>query len=329
MLPTFEDTQRICAANDSFKTKFEIINNTQVAQCTYFLATNDDFFDAFGDGSLFDARELRGVTFTRDVNGMTPWKRHLFINKFFNVNQTAGIGKTTVHVKINGVEHTLDSRTLFCDDAESLFNAWALKPGMQVEMILPGFERSGKIFKIDTVEVTVPESVNPEMSWMASDLKKNGIVRVANKEDGSAIRFLMLGGELVAKTKFSFESPQTVLAMQVVAQKPALRGFILKSLEQNLAAIFEIVSPFNQVVLNYKTTELRLLQLRDEATGEYQDIYNHPLVQEFNITTAQCEDLELIKRVADKLDIETAKRLLGDKKFDSVQEFMVFLDLSA
>lgn len=41
---TYADVQLICAHTDCFKLKHQVVDNTPVAQCTYFLASADDFF---------------------------------------------------------------------------------------------------------------------------------------------------------------------------------------------------------------------------------------------------------------------------------------------
>lgn len=41
---TYDDVKLICANNDSFKIKHQKFCNTEVAQCTYFLASTSDFF---------------------------------------------------------------------------------------------------------------------------------------------------------------------------------------------------------------------------------------------------------------------------------------------
>jgi T4 RnlA family RNA ligase len=161
---------------------------------------------------------------------------------------------------------------------------------------------------INSLDKKVLPTERPENSWMYDDLKDLEIVRVANKEDGSAIRFLIIEGELVAKTKFSLEADQCAMAMSVVENDSNLKAFILKTLEMGLCAIFEIVSPFNKVVLSYKNTELKLLQLRDEKNeGKYLNIYKHSLVKEYGIVCAEQEPLytldallELKETVEDK-----------------------------
>lgn len=324
MLPTYEDVKLICEKNESFKMKHQTFGNTTVAQCTYFLASSGDFFDAHKDGSMVRATELRGITFVKE--GDRDWKRYLFLDKFFNVNQTNGTDVTWMNLTINGKTQKCNINKLYSFDGDKAYRAIDLKVGMTVGEFDRKEETVGELFTVETIEKEVLPPEHRENSWMYDDVKDLEIVRVANKDDGSAIRFLILNGELVAKTKFSLEAEQTAMAMAVVNGDANLKAFILKTLESGLTALFEIVSPFNKVVLTYKETELRLLQLRDDESGEYLDIYNHPIVAEYpRVKLAEQEPLHLIEEVASTFTEEEARKKLGDKKFNSLEEFLNYL----
>lgn len=284
---TYEDAMLICEKNESFKVKHQTFGNTTVAQFTYFLASAGDFFDAHKDRSMVNACELRGLTFIREGEG--EWKRYLFLSKFFNVNQCNGSDITWMNLTINGVTEKVNINELYSFDGDQSYRAIDLKAGMTVGKYNRAEETVGDLVTIETLEKEVLATEFKENSWMYDDIKDLEIVRVANKEDGSAVRFMLIEGELVAKTKFSFESEQCELAMKVVNANSRLKEFIMKTLELRLAALFEIVSPLNKVVLSYNETTLHLLQMRDEETGEYLDIYDNSLVEEYGVSTADKE----------------------------------------
>jgi len=286
---TYEDAMMICEKNESFKVKHQTFGNTTVAQFTYFLASAGDFFDAHKDRSMISGTELRGLTFVKEGDG--EWQRYLFLSKFFNVNQCNGSDITWMNLTINGVTEKVNINELYSFDGEQAYRAIDLKVGMVVGKFNRAEETVGELFTIETLEKEVLDAEFKENSWMYDDLKDLQIVRVANKEDGSAVRFMMIEGELVAKTKFSFESEQCELAMKVVESNSRLKEFIMKTLEMRLAALFEIVSPLNKIVLSYNETTLHLLQMRDEETGEYLDIYDNDLVEEYGVSTADKEVL--------------------------------------
>lgn len=325
-LLTYQDIIDIAAVNESFKVKHQTFGNTTVAQCTYFLASSGDFFDAKKDGSMLRATELRGITFVNNGDGV--WHRYLFLDKFFNVGQTNGTDKTFMELTINGVTETVNINKLFSLNGEKVYRAIDLKIGMEVGEFNRADLSVGPLTKIVTLEKVVLPTAYPENSWMYHDIKDLEVDRIADKEDGSAIRFLIINGELVAKTKFSFESEQTGMAMAVVNANPRIKAFIMKTLEDGIAALFEIVSPFNKIVLSYKDTTLKLLQMRDEVTGEYLNIYRHPLVEEFNISTAENYDIDYVRTIANSVGKDEVENLLGDNKFESLTELLVFLDNS-
>lgn len=148
-------------------------------------------------------------------------------------------------------------------------------------------------------------NLNQVSNYQYDDVKNFLINSVQSKLDGSMIRFLKIGEQIVAKTKMDFTNDQCQMAMACLKNQK-LERFVSKSIESNLVAIFEIISPMNQIVVKYQNTEIRLLQLRDENTGEYLDIYNHPLVQEFNVA---CTDREEV--LALNSYVEKAKSLEG------------------
>ena len=269
--------------------------------------------------------ELRGITFIKEDNS-EDWKRYLFLSKFFNINQCNGTNITFMNLTINDITTKCNINKLYSFDGEKAYRAIDLKVGQTVGEFDRKEGTVGTLFTIKSLKKEVLPPENKENSWMYDDVKDLEIVRVADKEDGSAIRFLLLNDTLVAKTKFSLEADQTKLAMSIVDSDQNLKNFIIKSLELGLVALFEIVSPFNKVVLSYKETSLRLLQLRVESTGEYLDIYNNDLVKEFNISTAKQESLNLIERVAKKFTEDEARTKLGNKKFESLDEFLNYLN---
>ena len=124
--------------------------------------------------------------------------------------------------------------------------------------------------------------------WEEDILQQKEIKRIQNKLDGSLIRFIKLpNGKVVAKTKMGVDNIQAELANDFIQQHQNYNDFVNHTLEEGWAALFELVSPFNQVVLNYNETDLRLLQIRDEQFGEYWDIYNFSDVENHQIRCAE------------------------------------------
>jgi T4 RnlA family RNA ligase len=122
-----------------------------------------------------------------------------------------------------------------------------------------------KFFNLNQVEET-----------QYSLIKDYRIKSIYNKEDGSVASFIRLpNGRVIAKSKMSFESDQAVGMMRLYNSNKELRDFINWSLDNDLVAVFEYVSPQNRIVLKYSNEELILLRLRDNKTGKYLDLSDY------------------------------------------------------
>jgi len=116
-------------------------------------------------------------------------------------------------------------------------------------------------------------NVNQCEAWSENILKTKKIQSVQNKEDGSLIQFIPFEGSagkvFYAKSKMSFDSDQAKMAQELFDNNSNLRKFVLNAFNDGYTIIFELVSPKNQIVLSYDTTELRVLQIRNLDTGSY------------------------------------------------------------
>lgn len=142
---------------------------------------------------------------------------------------------------------------------------------------LKGFELRGISFLEDGQRFLMLNkffNLNETEGCMLDHVKDKKIIRIQDKLDGSMIRFIRLpDGSVKAKTKYAFFSPQAEMADSIYKSNSAIRDVVDWSLDCGFAAIFELVSPYNKIVLDYPETELRLLQLRDEGDGSYIDFY--------------------------------------------------------
>ena len=108
-------------------------------------------------------------------------------------------------------------------------------------------------------------------------MKNETIKEITYKEDGSILSFIKLpNGRIIAKTKASFEAHQAERAQQFHDENEAIKVLVKWCLDNNIVPIFEFVSPSNRVVLEYTKTDLVLIKLRSNLTGEYIDINSLP-----------------------------------------------------
>jgi T4 RnlA family RNA ligase len=159
--------------------------------------------------------------------------------------------------------------------------------------------------------------------WMEEDVKDKKIVSVANKEDGSIISFVKFpNGEIRAKSKTSFESDQAKMAQRIYDDSENIRNFVNACIKEDKVAIWEIVGPDNQIVLEYQNTELILLQVRRTSNGTY--VNN--ITNSYNIKQAKVFDLDSLKAEEETLGTTSIlETLLMYKKIsqDNIEGWVV------
>jgi RNA ligase len=129
-----------------------------------------------------------------------------------------------------------------------------------------------KFFNIDQTPAT-----------LTSALKELEITAVNDKLDGSIIQFVKFPNGLVqAKSKMSFISEQAIMAQTYYERNIELQTFVASSFNDGFMPIFELVGRKNTIVIDYSNKmnnkelgfELRLIQIRNNNTGEYIKINN-------------------------------------------------------
>lgn len=159
-------------------------------------------------------------------------------------------------------------------------------------------------------------NLNQTTGCMLEDVQDKKVVRVQDKADGSVIRFLRLpNGRVIAKSRFSLQSEQAAAAQTIYEKDPDIHKFVDYTLDTSIAAVFEIVAPWNQVVLYHNETHLILLQMREEETGKYlpfdpaliQNQWNIRVTEDFELTSieeleARCRVLEDVEGFVIQLD---------------------------
>lgn len=116
-------------------------------------------------------------------------------------------------------------------------------------------------------------NVNQVTETLFDKIKDKKIKSVYNKEDGSLISFIRLpNGKIVAKTKMGFDNEQAIAANELYTNNVSIQKFVESSFEKGLVTMWEYVSFKNKIVLDYKETDLILLRVRNNKTGEYVDV---------------------------------------------------------
>jgi T4 RnlA family RNA ligase len=93
------------------------------------------------------------------------------------------------------------------------------------------------------------------------------------KLDGSMISTYVLNDKVTAKSKNSPVSDVALQAQAFIDSNSEYLRFCRDLFEKGLTPTFEFTSPNNRIVVKYEVTELTLLQVRDNVTGQYLDIH--------------------------------------------------------
>lgn len=107
---------------------------------------------------------------------------------------------------------------------------------------------------------------------------------ILEKMDGSMIRPLRVNGKLRLGTKMGITDVSILAEKWLHAKPKLLTEFMDILLQQNVTPIYEFVAPNNRIVIDYKDTDLVLLAMRHNITGEYLDISQFRDVKDFMFT---------------------------------------------
>jgi RNA ligase len=116
-------------------------------------------------------------------------------------------------------------------------------------------------------------NVNERESTQVQNLDWSKVTRVMDKRDGSMIHTVWTMNGTRLKSKKSFDSDVAKAAEDWMHSQPGLHVWKLaeRMVALDKTAIFEWTAPDARIVLFYPEPELRLLHVRDNATGEYME----------------------------------------------------------
>lgn len=115
-------------------------------------------------------------------------------------------------------------------------------------------------------------NVNQIEESLMSRVSKFNVKSVMGKQDGSLASFIKLpNGEVYGRSKASFSSDQAIRITYLYNTNSSVKELVDWGFDNNITLIFEYVSPYNKVVLDYSDEELILLRARDDK-GEFLDV---------------------------------------------------------
>ena len=137
-------------------------------------------------------------------------------------------------------------------------------------------------------------------------LKDEGIKEITNKEDGSIASFIKLpNGKIIGRSKASFISDQAIQVGKIYNENKAIKNLVDYCFNNGIIPIFEYVSPRNRIVLIYNKTDLVLLKLRLNKTGEYISIKDLPSDIKNGVTIVKSFDNLSLDDLIAKCETET------------------------
>lgn len=115
---------------------------------------------------------------------------------------------------------------------------------------------------------------SPSVSF---DCLKGAQASIYEKLDGTMVHFFRKPcGELAASTCRGHQTQQAKQALELAEGDPKLMGRLSVSVDSGLTPVFELVAPWNQVVVRYDTPRLVYLVSRNRANGSYVHESDYP-----------------------------------------------------
>ena len=153
-----------------------------------------------------------------------------------------------------------------------------------------------KFFNINQIEAT-----------QYYKIKDKEIDNISTKEDGSLVAFMNLPNKkLFSKTIGSFVSEQSQKAYRLLYTNEEHVIWVKKVLDLGYTPLFEYVSWDNRIVILYNKEQLRLIGIRNNATGEYIPAFKE-FPEEINDIPKEIETIKETKFSLDEL-LEKAKK---------------------
>lgn len=150
-----------------------------------------------------------------------------------------------------------------------------------------------------------------------ANVKWDDALYYMTKEDGSLISSFDDNGYLGFKSKTSLYSDQAHWAMEWINDHPLLKKRVHELAENDFTVNFEYVGPKNRIILGYLETSMRILNVRNNSTGEYvemDEIYADPILRPYmvDVFESDCSD-EWYEDLRNKEDIEGVVVVFPDK----------------
>ena len=177
------------------------------------------------------------------------------------------------------------------------------------------------------------ESYCPTIDWKSC--------WVGQKLDGSLIKMVRIGDEILVSTNGTIDAFKAPLAEQIgctaktfgelvftgikdqykeLVTDEDVKKFLLENIEPCNTYMFELTSPFNKVVVTWHETRLNFLGVRNNTTLQETYFTDHPLKDKFNTPKVfPLTSLEECMKAASELDANEEGYVVCDSHFNRVK----------
>lgn len=153
------------------------------------------------------------------------------------------------------------------------------------------FNKDGSLFK-RYLHLQKFWNLNQVVETEYKRLKDLKIVEVFDKVDGSLCSFIKLpNGKVVSKTQNCFDNEQTSVINELYKKNENLQKFCEFCFDRGYSVLFEYVSFYNRIVLEYDESKLILLRVRDE-NGNYLDLNK---IETYDLEIAESEKIKSLE----------------------------------
>lgn len=164
-------------------------------------------------------------------------------------------------------------------------------------------ECRGISFRMDTGEIVSRPfhkfwNINQKESTQESKIDFEHISYIDDKSDGSLAIPVLINNKVFWKTKKSFYSPVAKKIQKCAEKDLRLTLSAHDWLEKGYTPLYEYIAPDNRIVVEYEKEELRLLNIRNNITGEYLfpenkiSIFQFKNIRDFILYTTSLEKRE-------------------------------------
>ena len=144
-------------------------------------------------------------------------------------------------------------------------------------------------------------SENP--STMNLDL--SSVVEIQEKADGSLMSTYIHNDQLFLKSKGSLYSEQAIAAMKWVDKITELRDRLYRLTKLGFTVNLEWCSPEHRIVLGYMEPTLKVLNVRNNMTGEYLPLTENNPFKEWMVETIKTDDpVRFVQSIPAMQDVE-------------------------